>query len=173
MAELTIEEARKIYASSDAMKSLMLTKFTKEDLVKHAVTQEEFDKTFRELLGKSTKTVFIGENGHESNLPTNRIELRNSNNKCMFDIQFTGKNKHFWANYYRVWKIFGDTYSLQADAIQRLMKNQVNTRFGLDDVTSRSGLPRFCHWVNPRFGLGDVIPDDDQKNPIKSLPTCN
>ena len=32
MAELTIEEARKIYASSDDMKSLMLTKFTKEDL---------------------------------------------------------------------------------------------------------------------------------------------
>ena len=32
MAELTIEEARKIYASSDEMKSLMLTKFTKEAL---------------------------------------------------------------------------------------------------------------------------------------------
>ena len=137
MAELTIEEARKIYASSDEMKSLMLTKFSKSELEEHEVTQEEFDKTFLELLGQCTKTVFLNENGYTSNLPTNRIELRNSNNKCMFDIQFTGKNKHFWANYYRVWKIFEDTYSLEDVDIKLLMKNQMNTRFGLDDVTAK------------------------------------
>jgi hypothetical protein len=137
MAELTIEEARKIYASSDELKSLMLTKFTKDELEPHEVTQEEFDKTFLELLGRCTKTVFLNENGYTSNLPTNRIELRNSNNKCMFDIQFTGKNKHFWANYYRVWKIFEDTYSLEDVDIKLLMKNQMNTRFGLDDVTAK------------------------------------
>jgi hypothetical protein len=137
MPELTIEEARKIYASSDEMKSLMLTKFSKSELEEHEVTQEEFDKTFLELLGQCTKTVFLNENGYTSNLPTNRIELRNSNNKCMFDIQFTGKNKHFWANYYRVWKIFEDTYSLEDVDIKLLMKNQMNTRFGLDDVTAK------------------------------------
>ena len=135
MAELTIEEARKIYASSDEMKSLMLTKFSKSELEEHEVTQEEFDKTFLELLGQCTKTVFLDENGYKSNLPTNRIELRNSNNKCMFDIQFTGKNKHFWANYYRVWKIFEDTYSLEDVDIKLLMKNKIHIRFGLDDVT--------------------------------------
>ena len=43
MAEISIEEARKIYASSDEMKSLMLTKFSKSELEKHEVTQEEFD----------------------------------------------------------------------------------------------------------------------------------
>ena len=134
MAELTIEEARKIYASSDEMKSLMLTKFSKSELEEHEVTQEEFDKTFLELLGQCTKTVFLNENGYTSNLPTNRIELRNSNNTCMFDIQFTGKNKHFWANYYLVLKIFENKYSLTMDAISRLMKNQVNIQFGLDDV---------------------------------------
>ena len=137
MPELTIEEARKIYASSDEMKSLMLTKFSKSELEEHEVTQEEFDKTFLELLGQCTKTVFLNENGYTSNLPTNRIELRNSNNKCMFDIQFTGKNKHFWANYYRVWKIFENTYSLEDVDIKLLMKNQMNTRFGLDDVTAK------------------------------------
>ena len=135
MAELTIEEARKIYATTDDMKSLMLTKFSKSELEEHEVTQEEFDKTFLELLGQCTKTVFLNENGYTSNLPTNRIELRNSNNKCMFDIQFTGKNKHFWANYYRVWKIFEDTYSLEDVDIKLLMKNQVKIQFGLDDVT--------------------------------------
>ena len=136
MPGLTIEEARKIYASSDEMKSLMLTKFTKSELEKHEVTQEEFDKTFLELLGQCTKTVFLDENSYESKLPTNRRELRKPNDEWMFDILFTGKNKHFWVSYFRVWKIFKDKYSLQDNAIQRLMKNQVNTVFGLDDITS-------------------------------------
>ena len=136
MAELTIEEARKIYTSSDEMKSLILTKFSKAELEKHEVTQEEFDKTFLELLGQCTNTVFLNEHGYKSKLPTNRIELRNPNDEWMFDILFTGKNKHFWVSYFRIWKIFANTYSLQDDAIQRLMKNQVNTVFGLDDITS-------------------------------------
>ena len=135
MVELTIEEARKIYASSDDLKSLMLTKFTKEELEKHEVTQEEFDTKFLELLGQCTKSVFLDENGNESNLSTNRIELRKPNDEWMFDIQFTGKNKHFWVSYVRVWKIFANTYSLQDDEIQRLMKNQVNIQFGLADIT--------------------------------------
>ena len=135
MAELTIEEARKIYASSDEMKSLMLTKFSKSELEEHEVTQEEFDKTFLELLGQCTKTVFLDEDWVESKLPTNRIVLKNSNNDWMFDICFTGKHKHFWLNNFRVWNILADTYSLNYIDIQRLMTNQVKIRFGLDDVT--------------------------------------
>jgi hypothetical protein len=135
MAELTIEEARKIYNESDEMKSLMLTKFSKAELEKHEVTQEEFDKTFLELLGQCTKTVFLDEDWVESKLPTNRIVLKNSNNDWMFDICFTGKHKHFWLNNFRVWNILADTYSLNYIDIQRLMTNQVKIRFGLDDVT--------------------------------------
>ena len=135
MAELTIEEARKIYNESDEMKSLMLTKFSKAELEKPEVTQEEFDKTFLELLGQCTKTVFLDEDWVESKLPTNRIVLKNSNNDWMFDICFTGKHKHFWLNNLRVWNILADTYSLNYIDIQRLMTNQVKIRFGLDDVT--------------------------------------
>ena len=131
MAELTIEEARKIYASSDEMKSLMLTKFSKSELEKHEVTQEEFDKTFLELLGQCTNTVFLDENGFTSNLPTSRIELRNSNDEWLFDIQFTGKNKRFWVSCSRVWEIFYDKYSLQYEDIHRLMKKQMKIRAGL------------------------------------------
>ena len=160
MAELTIEEARKIYASSDEMKSLMLTKYTKDELdgvtheefdkkllkflgqcakkdvfEKHKLTQEEFDNTFIELLGQCTKTVFLDENGFTSDLPTNRIELRNSSDEWLFDITFIGNYPHFWVNYSRVWKIFKDKYSLQDNDITKLMKNQVKIRFGLDYVT--------------------------------------
>ena len=146
MPDLTIEEARKIYASSDEMKSLMLTKFSKAELEKHEVTQEEFDKTFLELLGQCTKTVFLNENGYTSNLPTNRIELRKPKDEWMVDICFTGKNKHFWVSYFRVWKIFKDKYSLQDNDITKLMKNQVKIRFGLNDVTPHSFLISCSKW---------------------------
>ena len=135
MAELTLEEAREIYKKSDEMKAMMLTKFSKEELEKHDVSQEEFDKTFLELLAKCTKTVFLDEDSLKSAVPTNCIELRNDNNEWLFDIQFTGKYKHFWVSYYRIWTIFADTYHLRDDDIERLMKNQMKIRFGLDDIT--------------------------------------
>ena len=135
MAELTIEEARKIYSSSDSLKSLVLTKFTKEELERNEVTQSEFDKKFIELLGKCTKTIFLNKYGDISILPTNRVELRNKDDEFIFDICFTGKHKHFWVNSDRIWKILADEYSLQDFDIQRLMTNQVKIRFGLDDVT--------------------------------------
>ena len=133
MAELTIEEARKIYSSSDSLKSLVLTKFSKEELERNEVTQSEFDKKFIELLGKCTKTIFLNKYGDIS--PTNRIELRNIDDEWMFDIEFTGKNKHFWASYNRIWLILANEFNLQDVDIQRLMKNQMIIRFKFTDVT--------------------------------------
>ena len=140
MAELTLEEAREVYKKSDSLKSLMLTKFSKEELETQEVSQEEFDETFLELLGKCTKTVFLDAHGNECIVPSNRIDLRNDSGEWMFDIQFTGKGKHFWVNYIMVWKIFMDKYDLQGVDIQRLMKNQVVNRFGLNDATPRIGV---------------------------------
>jgi hypothetical protein len=133
MAELTLEEARKIYSESDSLKDLMLTKFTKAELEKHEVTQAEFDKKFIELLGQCTKTVFLNANGLISDLPTNRIELRNKDNEWLFDICFTGNEKHFWVNSYRVWNILANEFHLQDDDIQLLTKNQMKKLFGLDE----------------------------------------
>ena len=157
MAELNIEEARKIY-KHDELKAMMLAKFSKEELEKHEVTQEEFDKTFLELLGQCTKTVFLDEQGNKSDLPTNRIELSNADGKWLFDIQFTGKGKHFWVNYIMVWKIFMDKYDLQGVDIQRLMKNQVVNRFGLNDATPAVLNAECPITVVNRFGLNDATP---------------
>ena len=143
MAELNIEEAREIYKKSDELKEMMLTKYSKEELEKHEVSQEEFDKTFLELLGQCTKTVFLDENGYKSGSPTNRIELRTSDDKWLFDIQFTGK-EHFWFSYEQVLSILKEKYSLQYNEIQRLMKNQVSTRFRIHECT-----PELCSiWRN-------------------------
>ena len=146
MAELNIEEAREIYKKSDELKSLMLTKFSKEELEKHEVTQEEFDKIFLELLGQCTKTVFLDEDSLKSAVPTNRIELRNDKDEWMLDIQFTGEGKHFSVSYYRIWTIFADTYHLQDDDIERLMKNQMKIHFGLDDITPEYAFERSWRW---------------------------
>ena len=156
MAEISIEEARKIYTSSDEMKSLMLTKFSKSELEEHEVTQEEFDKTFLERLGQCTKTVFLDEEGKVSKLPTNHIELRNSHDRWMFDIQFAGKNTCFLVSYFRVWKIFYDKYSLQDKDIQRFMKNQMNILFGLDDVKPYDSGLFGPDEMNIQFGLDDI-----------------
>ena len=139
MAELTLEEAREIYKKSDEMKAMMLSKFSKEELEKHEVTQEEFDKAFLELLGKCTKTVFLDDHGNDCTVPTNRIELRNDENEWMFDIQFTGENRHFYVRYCNVWNIFESRYGLHDNKIQRLMKNQMKLRFGMDDITPIHG----------------------------------
>ena len=135
MAELNIEEAREIYKKSDELKEMMLAKFSKEELEKQEVSQEEFDKTFLELLGQCTKTVFLDAHGNECIVPSNRIDLRNDSGKWMFDIQFTGENRHFWVNCGRVWSIFESRYGLRDNEIQRLMKNQMKLRFGMNDIT--------------------------------------
>ena len=158
MAELTLEEAREVYKKSDSLKSLMLTKFSKEELETQEVSQEEFDKTFLELLGKCTKTVFLDAHGNECIVPSNRVDLRNDSGEWMFDIQLTGKNKHFLVSCSRVWEIFYDKYSLQYEDIQRFMKNQMKIRFGLSDVTPACGAMRTKEWMKIRFGLSDVTP---------------
>ena len=153
MAELTLEEAREIYKKSDELKEMMLAKFSKEALEKHDVSQEEFDKTFLELLAKCTKTVFLDENGYKSGSPTNRIELRNSDDRRLFDIQFTGK-KHFCVSYWRIWKIFESRYELQDNEIQRLMKNQMKLRFGMDDITPHASIIDGCRLDETTIRIG-------------------
>ena len=113
-----------------------MAEFTSEEPETPEVSQEEFDKTFLELLGQCTKQYFLDGIGLDSKLPTNRIDLRNSHNDWMFDIQYTGKNKHIYISYWRVWKIFEDKYQLQYADIERLMKNQMKILFGVDIVTS-------------------------------------
>ena len=123
-----------------------MAEFTSEEPETPEVSQEEFDKTFLELLGQCTKQYFLDGIGLDSKLPTNRIDLRNSHNDWMFDIQYTGKNKHIYISYWRVWKIFEDKYQLQYADIERLMKNQMKIHFGLDDITPEYAFERSWRW---------------------------
>ena len=156
MAELTLEEARKLYKQSASLKEMMLMKFSKEELEKTRITQEEFDKAFLELLGKCTTTTFLYTDLNASKFPTNMIRLADSDNKWMFNICFTGENKHFWVNYDRVWIIFESRYGLQDTDIERLMKNQMKQRFGMDNITPVNLKPGKEVLMKQRFGMDNT-----------------
>ena len=131
--EITLEEAKKIYNSSEEAKVFLLSKFTKEELEGKAVpSQEEFNKFFEENIFSQidySKTRFLDCNGAFSKIPTSRIELCNSDDKWLFD--YGQKNQHFWYHYDRVAIIFMDQFSLQAVDRQRLMKSLVEKHFNL------------------------------------------
>ena len=83
--EITLEEAKKLYNSSEEAKTFLLSKFTKDELEgKNIPTQDEFNKFFEENifpLIDYSKTRFLTSNGYLSQTPTSRIELNNSNDK--------------------------------------------------------------------------------------------
>lgn len=130
-----------------------MAEFTSEEPETSEVSQEEFDKTFLELLGQCTKQYFLDGIGLDSKLPTNRIDLRNSHNDWMFDIQFTGERRHFYAQFHNVWSIFKSQYGLSEYDIKRLMKSQMKLLFGMDDITPAVSLEKLAGSVKLIFGI--------------------
>ena len=142
--EITLDEAKKLYNSSEESKVFLLSKFTKEELEGKTVpTQEEFNKFFEDTILSTidySKTKFLNINSYynSSKTPTSRIELRNSNNEWFFDYNYEQKNQHFWYSYYRVYTIFMTKISLQDDDRHRLMKSMVEKHFNLHGVIPSS-----------------------------------
>ena len=136
--EITIEEAKKLYNSSEEAKVFLLSKFTKDELEgKNIPSQEEFNKFFEENifpLIDYSKTKFLDNNKDVSNTPTSRIELRDSDDNWLFDYNYDQKNHRFWYSYVRVYIIFMRQFSLQDVDRHRLMKGVVEKHFNLRDT---------------------------------------
>ena len=136
--EITLDEAKKLYNSSEESKVFLLSKFTKEELEGKTVpTQEEFNKFFEEnifTLIDNSKTKFLDNNGNVSKTPTSRIELNNSDNKWLFDYNYEQKNSRFLYSYKRVYLIFMKQFSLHDVDRNRLMKSLVEKHFNLHGV---------------------------------------
>jgi len=140
--EITLDEAKKLYNSSEEAKVFLLSKFTKDELEgknipsKNIPSQEEFNKFFEENifpLIDYSKTKFLDWYGVSSQTPTSRITLRNSNNEWLFDYTYDQKNQRFWYSYDRVYTIFKKKFLLQDVDIDRLMKSLVEKHFNLDE----------------------------------------
>ena len=134
-AQITLEEAKQLYNSFDVIKPFLLSKFSKDELDGSTVTQEDFNKFFEDTifpLIDCSKTRYLDNNGNGSKIQTSRIELRNSDNKLLFEYD---QKKHcFWYSYDRVYTIFQKQFLLQNDNIYRLMKILVKKHFGLHIV---------------------------------------
>ena len=137
--EITLDEAKKLYNSSEEARVFLLSKFTKEELEGKTIpTQEEFNKFFEENIFSQidySKTKFLDcNNGHVSKTPTSRIKLRNSNSEWLFDYDYNTKNQHFRYSYFGVYEIFMKHFSLQDVDRHRLMKRLVEKHFNLMDT---------------------------------------
>ena len=135
--EITLEEAKKLYNSSEEAKTFLLSKFTKDELEgKRVPTQEEFNKFFEENifpLIDYSKTKFLDNNLNISKTPTSRIRLFNSNSEWLFDYNYDQKRQRFSYSYCRVYTIFMNQFSLQDVDRHRLMKSLVEKHFNLRD----------------------------------------
>jgi hypothetical protein len=142
--EITIDDARKLYNSSEEAKTFLLSRFTKEELEgKNIPSQEEFDTFFEEnilSLIDNSKTKFSDSNGIVSKKPTSSILLFNSNGEWLFDYNYDQKNQGFWYSYDRVYTIFMNTFSLSYVDRDRLMKSLVKKHFNLRDTQPLYGI---------------------------------
>ena len=148
--EITIDDARKLYHSSEEAKTFLLSKFTKDELEgknipsKNIPSQEEFNKFFEESifpLIDYSKTTFLDCNtGNVSKTPTSSILLFNSSGEWLFDYNYDQKTPFFYYSYYRVYPIFMNQFDLQSVDRRRLMKSMVEKHFSLMDTQPRYGL---------------------------------
>ena len=138
-AQITLEEAKKLYNSSEEAKVFLLSKFTKDELEgKNIPTQEEFNKFFEEnifTLIDHSKTKFLYYFGNVSKIPTSRIRVNNTSGDWLFDYDYDQKHKHFYYSEYRVYNILKDKFSLKDVNIQLLMKSMADKHFNLNGVT--------------------------------------
>ena len=145
IAQLSLDEAKKLYNSptaSDDIKLFLLSKFTKEELERKPVTQEDlqedFNKFFEEkiftLIDKS-KSWFLNCDGGISQTPTSRIRLNTSNGDWLFDYDYNQKNPHFHYSVYIIYFNIVTKVAVSEDELQPLMKNMVEKYFNLHDVT--------------------------------------
>ena len=139
-AQITLEEAKNLYNSSEEAKVLLLllSKFTKDELEgKNIPTQEEFNKFFEENILSQidySKTKFLDCDGCASKTPTSRIRLKNSDGNWLFDYNYDQKNQHFYYSYDRVYDIVDKRFSLKVIEFEKYMKIITEKYFDLTDV---------------------------------------
>ena len=129
--EITLEEAKKLYNSSEEAKTIMLSKFTKDELEGKTVTQEEFNKFFEDNILSTIDDIKTVSGQCLGDMLNNRLIIRNYEDKWLFDYS----NTHFLYSYDRVGSILRSKFSLSLSEINRLIKMQLVKNFNLPYVT--------------------------------------
>lgn len=133
---LTIEEVKSLYKIAKEKELFRI----KELEAKHKPIQEEFNKFFEECIFSTidiSKTVFIKDSDNYdydfeyAKMPTSRIQLRNSNEDCLFDYDYNQKTPHFYYSHYLIREKLTNHFLLTYGEIQILMKNIIEKYFNL------------------------------------------
>ena len=129
--EITLDEAKKLYNSSEEGKSVLLSKFNKDELEGKTVTQEEFNKFFEDNILSTIDDIKTVSGQCLGDMLNNRLIIRNYEDKWLFDYS----NTHFLYSYDRVGSILRSKFSLSLSEIDRLIKMQLVKNFNLPYVT--------------------------------------
>ena len=129
--EITLDEAKKLYNSYEEGKSVLLSKFNKDELEGKTVTQEEFNKFFEETILSTIDDIKPVSGQCLGDMLNNRLIIRNYEDKWLFDYS----NTHFLYSYDRVGSILRSKFSLSFSEIDRLIKMQLVKNFNLPYVT--------------------------------------
>ena len=129
--EITLDEAKKLYNSYEEGKSVLLSKFNKDELEGKTVTQEEFNKFFEETILSTIDDIKTVSGQCLGDMLNNRLIIRNYEDKWLFDYS----NTHFLYSYDRVGSILRSKFSLSFSEIDRLIKMQLVKNFNLPYVT--------------------------------------
>ncbi len=104
-------------------------------IVNAGVSQEEFNKSFNDILEGSTQRYLDPKTEKVSKRKTTHIEILNKNGEWLIDYDSNPKDPHFWYQYDRVYLIFHNKLSLKDEEIQLLMKSLMETQYKMKDVT--------------------------------------
>ena len=129
--EITLDEAKKLYNSYEEGKSVLLSKFNKDELEGKTVTQEEFNKFFEDNILSTIDDIKTVSGQCLGDMLNNRLIIRNYEDKWLFDYS----NTHFLYSYDRVGSILRSKFSLSLSEIDRLIKMQLVKNFNLPYVT--------------------------------------
>jgi len=137
--EITLDEAKKLYNSSEESKVFLLSKFTKDELEGNIIpSQEEFNKFFEETIFSlidHSKTKFLDSCGNVSKTPTSRIELRNAYDNWLFDYDYNAKTPHFWYSFNQMYiHYIHYIHKFSFHDVDSLIKSTVEKHFNLRDV---------------------------------------
>ena len=132
--EITLEEAKKLYTSSEEAKAFLLSKFTKDELEgKPIPTQEEFNKFFEENifpLIDYSKTKFL-----DSNFDISKIGIAHSvcRSKTKNAMEFEYRNI-FVANTFTTEKEMREYFNLAKEFGYKIFTLVVENRHGNSNV---------------------------------------
>lgn len=115
-------------------KTINVLKLWKEELCEPEEGKVEFAKTKEERFADLISGIDISSPKTDFDKYPNTLFWFDKDGNCICEYNF--KNKQFWFNYYKIWSVFEDEFSMGSNEIEDFTKIQVEYHFKIKDVTT-------------------------------------